>query len=204
MAWAVARLMCQSRPVVRPESSSILPKSYAAKQAMPCLFRRTLRKKYRRAVGMHYGQTRIRQAEFSLCRRRDGRAGTTILQLVSASNDRTKALPSDYRPAGLLEQRQRRSIRGSRTTVLRDYVPEEAASSRRRAVGTTGPFQGPRADREQRTPPSIPPGPQYLPRNYGPGRIRRMAMPECTAASGRYGHAAFRERADESVRCSGF
>ncbi len=30
-------------------------------------------------------------------------------------------------------------VRRSRRTVLRDYGPEEAASSRRRAVGTTGP-----------------------------------------------------------------
>ncbi len=33
-------------------------------------------------------------------------------------------------------------------------------------------------------------------------RIRRMAMPEYTAASGRLNHATFRERADASVRCS--
>ncbi len=131
----------------------------------------------------HYRQTWIRQAGFSLCHRRDGRAGTTILQLVSASYNRTKALPSDYGPARLLEQGQHRTIR-RRRTVLRDYVPEEAASSRRRAVGTTGPFQGPRADREQRTLPSIPPWPQYLSRTYGPGRIRRMAMLKYTAASG--------------------
>ena len=63
---------------------------------------------------------------------------------------RTKALPSDYGPAGLLEQGQRRRIRRSRRTVLRDYGPKEAASSRRRALGTKGPFQGPRVDREQR------------------------------------------------------
>ena len=31
----------------------------------------------------HYGPTWIRQAGFSLCHRRDGRAGTTILQVVS-------------------------------------------------------------------------------------------------------------------------
>jgi hypothetical protein len=37
----------------------------------------------------------------------------------------------------------------------------EAAGRRRRAVGTAGPFQGLRADREQRTPPSTPSGPQY-------------------------------------------
>ncbi len=36
-------------------------------------------------------------------------------------------------------------------------------------------------------------------------RIRRMAaMPEYTGASGRHDHATFWERADESVRCSGF
>ncbi len=123
-----------------------------------------------------------------------------------ASYYRTKALPSDYGPAGLLEQGQRRRIRRSRRTVLWDYGPKEAASSRRRAVGTTGPSQGPRADREQRTPPSTLPGPQYLSGNYGPGWIRRTAimMPEYTAASGRHDHATFRERTDESVRCSGF
>ena len=106
------------------------------------LFRLILRKEYRRAVGTHYGPTRIRLAAFSLCHRRDGRAGTTILQLVSASYNRTKALPSDYWPAGLLKQGQRRRISQSRRTVLLDYGP---ASSSRRAVGTTGPFRGPRA-----------------------------------------------------------
>ncbi len=118
-----------------------------------------LRKEYRLAVGTHYGLTRICQAGLSLCHRRGGRAGTTILQRVSASDDRTKALISDYGPAGLLEQWQRRRTRRSRRTVLRDYWPKEAARSRRQAVGTTGPFQGPRANREQRTPlpPSTPP-----------------------------------------------
>jgi hypothetical protein len=60
------------------------------------VFRLILRKKYRRAVGTHDGQTRIRQAEYSLCHRRDGRAGTAVPQLVSASYNRTKALSSDY------------------------------------------------------------------------------------------------------------
>ncbi len=68
----------------------------------------------------------------------------------------------------MLMQVQRRRIRWSRGTVLRDYGPDEAASNRRRAVGTAGPFQGLRADREQRTPPSTPQGPQYLSRNYRP------------------------------------
>ena len=84
----------------------------------------------------------MHQAGFSLCHRRDSRAGTTILQLVSVPDVRTKALISDYGPAGLPEQGQRRRIRRGRRTVLRDYGPEEAASSRRRAVGTAGPFQG--------------------------------------------------------------
>jgi hypothetical protein len=126
------------------------------------MFRRILRKKYRRAVGTHYGPTRIRQAGFSICHGRDGRAGTTILQLVSAPDDRIKTLLSDYGPAGLPAQGKRRRIRRSRRIVLRDHRPEEAASSRRRAVGTAGPFQGLRADWEQRTPPTTPPGPQYL------------------------------------------
>jgi hypothetical protein len=43
------------------------------------LFRRTRRWKYRRAVGTHYGPTRIHQADYSPRHRRDGRAGTTIL-----------------------------------------------------------------------------------------------------------------------------
>ncbi len=132
------------------------------------MFRRILRKKYRRAVGTHYGPTRTRRAGFSLFHRRGGRAGTTILQMSPHPTTGPRHF-SVTTPAGLLEQGQRRSIRRSRRTVLRDYGPEEAASSRHRAVGsTTGPFQGPRADREQRTPPSTPQGPQYLPRNYGP------------------------------------
>ncbi len=57
-----------------------------------------LRKKYRRAVGTHYGPTLMHQAEFSPRHRRDCRAGTTILQLVSTFYDRTKALISDRGP----------------------------------------------------------------------------------------------------------
>jgi hypothetical protein len=126
-----------------------------------------LRKKYGRAVGTHYGQTRIHQVRYSPRHRGYGRAGTSILQLVSASHDRTRALISDYGQAGLLEQGQCSRIRRSRRIVLRDYGQEEAASSRRLAVGTAGPFQGLRADREQRTQPTTPPGPQYLQRTTG-------------------------------------
>ncbi len=67
---------------------------------------------------------------------------------------------SDYGQAGLLEQGQRHRIRRSRRTVLRDYGQEEAASSRQ--LGTAGPFQGLRADREQWTPPTTPPVQQYM------------------------------------------
>ncbi len=35
------------------------------------------------------------------------------------------------------------------------------------------------------------------------GRIRRMAMPEYTAARGRFDDATFREQADASVQCLG-
>jgi hypothetical protein len=113
--------------------------------ACPKGFRRILRKKYRRAVGTHYGPTRIRQAGFSLCHRRDGRAGTTILQLVSASDDRTKALISDYEPAGLPEQGQRRRIRREpqdRSTGLRaggsSEWPPPSCRYRRTFPRTTG------------------------------------------------------------------
>ncbi len=86
------------------------------------LFRHILRKKYRLAVGTHYGRTRIQQAGFSLRHRRDGRAGTTILQLVSASDDRTKALISDYglaRAAGARATPQHPQGPQDRSTGLR-------------------------------------------------------------------------------------
>ncbi len=155
------------------------------------------------AIGTHYGPTRIRQAEFSLCCRRDGRAGTTILQLVSASDDRTKALPSDYGPAGLLEQGQCRRIRRSRRTVLRDYGPEEAASHRPSCrYHRTFPRNTGRPGAADAAVDSA--GAAVPSEELRAGRICRMAMPEYTAASGRHDHATFRERADESVRCSGF
>jgi hypothetical protein len=43
-----------------------------------------------------------------------------------------------------------------------------------------------------------------LPEGLRAGRIRCLTMPEYTAARGRHDHATFRERADASVRCSGF
>ncbi len=59
---------------------------------------------------------------------------------------------------GLLEQGQRCRISLSRRTVLRDYWPEEAGV----AAAELSVPQELRADREQRTPPSTLPGPQYL------------------------------------------
>ena len=40
-------------------------------------------------------------------------------------------------------------------------------------------------------PPPLPPGPQDLPRDYGPGRSSGKTKPEYTAASGRRDHATF-------------
>jgi hypothetical protein len=154
----------------------------------------------RRAVGTHYGPARMHQARFSPRHRRDGRAGTTIIQLVSAFYDRTKAMISDF-AAGAA------------------WSMGNAAAS---AVAVE-PFTGLRAGRSSGKPP---PSCRTFPRNTGrpgaadaavdpagaaepseelrAGRIRRMAMLEYTTASGRIDHATFQERADASVRCSGF
>ncbi len=96
------------------------------------LFRRILRTKYRRAVGTHYGPTRMHQAGFSPRHRRDGRAGTTILLLVSAFFDRTKALISDYGPAGAAGTWATPPHPPGPQDRLWVYGPEEAAGSRRR------------------------------------------------------------------------
>ncbi len=82
------------------------------------------------------------------CHRRDGRAGATILKLVSASDDRTKALISDY--------------------------GGNAAASARAA----GPFCGTTGRRKQRVVAAELSVPRDLPKNYGPtgssGRRRRL------------------------------
>ncbi len=50
---------------------------------------------------------------------------------------------------------------------------------------------------EQRTPPPIPPGLQYLPRDCGPdGFADGWTKQECTVACGRHDHTTYRERAD--------
>ena len=63
---------------------------------------------------------------------------------------------------------------------LRDYGPDGAADAAVDSAGAAVPFEELRA-----------------------GRIRRRAMLEHTAASGRLDHATFRERADASVQCTG-
>ncbi len=90
------------------------------------------------------------------------------------------------------------------------------------SAGAAGPFYGTTSRRKQRVAAAELSVPQDLSKDYGPtgssgrrrrlrrgkglraGRIRRMAMQECTTESGRHDHATFRKRADESVRCSGF
>ncbi len=120
------------------------------------VFRRILRKKYGRAGRTHYGPTRIQQAGFSLCHRRDGSAGTTILQLVSASDDRTKALISDYGLAGGC------------------WSKRNVAAS----AGAAGPFYGTTGRRKQRVAVAELSVPQDLCKDHGPtgscGRRRRL------------------------------
>ena len=73
------------------------------------------------------GSTRIQQARFSLCHRRDGRAGTTILQLVSTSDDWTKALIIDYGPAGAA---------GARATPPHPPEPQDRSTGLRAGGGS--------------------------------------------------------------------
>jgi hypothetical protein len=81
----------------------------------------------------------------------------------------------DYGPDGAVEAKPQYP------TGTTGRMKQRAASSHRRAVGTTGPFQGLLADREQRRPPSIPPD-----TSKGPlaGRICQLAMPEYNHADG--------------------
>ncbi len=121
------------------------------------LSHRILRKEYGRAVGTHCRPTRMHQAGFSLRYRRDGRAPTSLCLLRP-----DQALLSNFGPAGAAGARATPPHPPGPQDRLREYGPDGAAGSRRRAVGTAGPSQGLRADREQRTPPSTPPGPQYF------------------------------------------
>jgi hypothetical protein len=143
----------------------------------------------------------MNQAGFSPCHQRDGRAGTTILQLVSTFYDRTQALLSDYGPAraagaratphppgptlcgttGLTEQREAVAELSLQQDLSKDYGPTWSSGRRRRLRRAAVPFKELRA-----------------------GRIRRRTMPEYTAARGRLDHATFWEQSDASVQCTGF
>jgi hypothetical protein len=79
------------------------------------------------SVETKYGQTRIRQARFILRHRREGRAGTTILQLVSTSDDWTKALIIDYGPAGAA---------GARATPPHPPEPQDRSTGLRAGGGS--------------------------------------------------------------------
>ncbi len=126
---------------------------------------------------------------------------TTQLQLASAFYDGTQALLSDCGPAGAAgawAPAQRRCIhRGRRTNygttglteqreaaaelsvaqdLSKDFGPTGSSGRRRRRRRGRSTFQGLRA-----------------------GRIRRMGMQECTAASGRLDRATFQERASNAL-----
>jgi hypothetical protein len=146
----------------------------------------------------------MHQAGFSPHHRRGCRAGATILQLTSALYDRTKALISHYGQAWAAGARSTPQRPPGQQDRLRDYGPEEAAGKQ------------PPSCRYHRTFPSTTDrlgaadaavdstGAEVPVKGLRAGRIRLMAMPEYTAASGRIDHTTFRELADASVRCSGF
>jgi hypothetical protein len=73
--------------------------------------------------------TWLHQAGFSPCHWRDGRAGTTILRLVSAFYDRTKDLISDYGPAGAAGAWATPPHPPGPQDSSRDYGPEELRGS---------------------------------------------------------------------------
>jgi hypothetical protein len=110
-------------------------------------------------------------------------------------------------------------------SAMSPYVDTSSGpnSSAAASAGAAGPFTGLRAGGSSGKPPPSCRYRRTFPRTMGrpgaadaavdsagaavplgelrAGRIHRMAMPECTAASGHLDHATFRERADASVRC---
>jgi hypothetical protein len=156
------------------------------------MFRSILRKEYRRAVGTHYWQTRVRQAKLSLCHRRDGRAGTTILQLV-------------LHPAtGPKHFRATKDRQGC-------WSMGNAAAS----AGAEGPFYGTTGRRKQRVAAAELSVPQDLSKDHGPtessGRRRRLRRGRSTfrGTTGRDGSAGLlcwstpQQADDTSTRPSG-
>ena len=166
------------------------------KLRVPCigltLFCSIRHKEYRRAVGTHYGPTRIRQAAFSLCHRRDGRAGTTILQLVSHPTTG----PRHFR------------LTPGRTGC---WSKGNAAAS----AGAAGPFYGTTGRRKQRVAAAELSVPQDLSKDHGPtgssGRRRRLRRGRSTTqgttgrdgSAGRLCRSAPQQADDMTTRPSG-
>ncbi len=104
-----------------------------------------------------------------------------ILHLVSASDDQTKELLSDYGHVGLLEQGQRHSIHRS------CWSKGNAAAS----TGAAGPFYGTTARRKQQVAAAELSVPQDLSKDYGPtgssGRRRRFCLGRNTCKGQRAG-----------------
>jgi hypothetical protein len=133
------------------------------------VFRRTRRWKYRRAVGTHYGPTRIHQADYSPRHRRDGRAGTTILLSSPHLPPGRAASRSDYGPDGAVGVWGNAVVSAGAAGPFRDYGPGRSRRRRRRRRRGRSTFQGLRA-------------------GWSGGRTK----PEYPATSGRHDHATFR------------
>ena len=135
------------------------------------MFRRTRRWKYRRAVGTHYGPTRIHQADYSPRHRRDCRAGTTILLSSPHLPPGRAASRSDYGPDCAAGVWGNAVVSAGAAGPFRDYGPGRSRRRRRRrrrsCTGST--FRGLRA-----------------------GRSSGRTKPEYPATSGRHDHATFR------------
>ena len=104
------------------------------------VFRRTRRWKYRRAVGTHYGPTRIHQADYSPRHRRDGRAGTTILLSSPHLPPGRAASRSDYGPDGAAGVWGNTVVSAGAAGPFRDYGPDGAADAAAESAGAAGPF----------------------------------------------------------------
>jgi hypothetical protein len=122
---------------------------------------------------------------------------TTILQLVTAFYYRTQELLTDYGPAGAAGAWATPHAAGQFTGLRAGGSSGKAPPScryRRTFSGTTG--------RPGEADAAVDSAGVAVPfEELRAGRIRRMAMPEYTVASGRLDHTTFRERADASVRC---
>jgi hypothetical protein len=123
--------------------------------------------------------------------------------LISAFYDWTQApLPSDYGPAGAAGAWATPPHPPGPQDRLREYgqaadAAAELLQAPQDLPGTTGRPRAADAAVDSA-------GAAEPPEELRARRICWMAMPEYTAASRRHDHATFLERADASVRCSGF